>query len=370
MTGLGVQNNLGKTGKNLQTFNSFKKEMKIQEDIKILSKDKKDELLNKYQSRKAEEADKLSKHIKDNHSITARNLLHYQKVTNSQEPKETSYDAAKKLLTEMNLKSNKPVLGKGWKAGEIFDFSLNKKLTSTQIAKQKAIEMMRNRKIEKEDPNRSYLSSDKKSKFNLSNILSKVESNLTESEENLNLTANINSSRDLYLNSEAIQRRKRKNEEDLEAKKAKKAAIDAIMNRNSSHEFELKEQEANAHSKYFQLMEKKEKVEEHMESIYQIECNVVICKICNYTDPKQSDLCKSKKHLTISKKVIKRFFKCKDCTARTHTYGQIYPIKRCTKCGSDKFDKTTMYNVKQGPKLDNEKLVIRGEELKFLNSLK
>ena len=111
MTGLGVQSNLGKNGKNLQTFNSFKKDLKTTDDIKILSKDKKDELLNKYQSRRAEEADKLSKHIKDNHSLTARNLLHFQNSTNSNEQKETSYDAAKKLLTEMSIKNNRPVLG-------------------------------------------------------------------------------------------------------------------------------------------------------------------------------------------------------------------------------------------------------------------
>ena len=175
--------------------------------------------------------------------------------------------------------------------------------------------------------------------------------------------------RDVFLNSEIIERRKRKAQEEVETKKRKKQAIDAIMNRSSSHEFELKGKEIEAEQKYFNLMEKKEKIEDHMSSIFQTECNVAICKICDYIDHKQSDFCKTKKHLIISKKVIKRFFRCKECKSRMHTFSQLYPMKRC-KCGGDQFEKASMYNVKEGPKLDNEKLLIRGEEIKFLNSLK
>lgn len=241
-------------------------------------------------------------------------------------------------------------------------------MTGTELAKQRAIEMMRNRRIEKQDPNRAFLSSSKKTKFELSSIMHKVQSNLDEGEESLN-TIDVTKERSSFLSSDVVERRKRKAQEEVECKKRKQEAIDAIMNRKSSHDSEIRGREIEAENKYFQLMEKKEQIENNMSSIFQTECSVVICKVCNYTDHKQSDFCKDKKHLVINKKVIKRFFRCKDCKQRTHTFAQLYPLKHC-KCGSDQFEKTSMYNVKEAPKLDNEQLLVRGEEVKFLNSLK
>lgn len=360
MNGFGVDNKFS-NGRNMQTFSSFRSDNKI-EDSK-LNKDKKEDLMNKYQSRKAQEADTLFKQLKNDSSLSARNLVHYQKTISSTNSKETPYEQAKKLLFETNQKETKPILGRGLKPGDIFD--IGKKVNPTELAKQRAIQMMKNRMIEKQDPNKVF--SNKKTKFELSNILNKVESNLNDGEEILNSVDS--KKKDIFLNSEIIERKRRRAQEEVEMKKRKLEAIDAIMNRKSAHEEEVREQEIEAENKYFNLMEKKEKIEEQMSTVFQTDCNVTICKVCNYIDHKQSDFCLNKKHLVISKKVIKRFFRCKQCKQRTHTFAQIYPIKRC-KCGSDQFEKCSMYNVKEGPKLDNEKLLVRGEEVKFLNSLK
>lgn len=362
MNGFGVDNKFS-SGKTIQTLSSLNKQAKVEEAK--MDPQKKEELMNKYQSRKALEADTLSKQLKNDFSVSARNLTQYQRATNSADARETAYDQAKKLLLEANQKHCKPVLGKGLRPGDVFD--LNRKICGTELAKQRAIAMMKNRQIEKQDPNKAYLSSNKKTQFELSSILHKVESNLVEGEEVLNSGDGLKKE-STFLNCEVLERRKRKAQEEVQAKRRKMEAVEAIMNRKSSHEHEIHEKEIEAENKYFDLMEKKEKIEDHMASVFQTDCNVVICKVCNYTDHKQSDFCRSKKHMVISKSVIKRFFRCRNCRTRTHTFAQVYPVKRC-KCGSDQFEKTSMYNVKEAPKLEHEKLLVRGEEIKFLNSL-
>ena len=361
MNGFGVDNKFS-GGRSIQTISSINKEAKAETSM---DKEKREELMSKYQSRKAVEAETLAKQLKNDHSVSARNLTQFQRAANSTDNRDTAYDQAKKLLLEANQKHCKPVLGKGLRPGDVFD--LNRKICGTQLAKQRAIEMMKNRRIEKQDPNKAYLSTNKKSQFELSNILNRVESNLVEGEEVLNSGDGLQKE-STFLNCEVLERRKRKAQEEVQAKRRKMEAIEAIMSRKSSHEHEIRDKEIEAENKYFDLMEKKERIEDHMANTFQTDCSVVICKVCNYTDHKQSDFCRDKKHMVISKNVVKRFFRCRECKTRTHTFAQVYPVKRC-KCGSDQFEKAAMYNVKEGPKLDSEKLLVRGEELKFLNSL-
>lgn len=109
MNGFGVQNKFS-SGKNIQPLNSFNKDAKPGE-IR-LEKEKKDELMNKYQSRKAQEADTLTRQLKNDHSVMGRNLLEYQRAVSTTDPKASSYDVARKLLLEANQKHNKPVLGR------------------------------------------------------------------------------------------------------------------------------------------------------------------------------------------------------------------------------------------------------------------
>ena len=174
MNGFGVDNKY-MNGKSFQTLNSFKKEVKANGEN--VDKEKKEELMNKYQSRKTLEADTLSKQLKNDHSLSARNLHQYQNSINPIAPKVSAYDQARKLLVDTNQKQSKPVLGKGLRPGDVFD--LNKKVNGTELAKRRAIEMMKSRKIEKQNPNKAYLSSSKKTKFELASIINAVETNLS-----------------------------------------------------------------------------------------------------------------------------------------------------------------------------------------------
>ena len=84
MNGFGADNKY-MNGKSFQTLNSFKKEVKANGEN--VNKDKKEGLMNKYQSRKALEADTLSKQLKNDHSLSARNLHQYQNTINPIAPK-------------------------------------------------------------------------------------------------------------------------------------------------------------------------------------------------------------------------------------------------------------------------------------------
>ena len=92
---------------------------------------------------------------------------------------------------------------------------------------------------------------------------------------------------------------------------------------------------------------------------------VVTCQICNYTSYKQSDLCKSSNHFVKVVKTKKRFFECKSCKNRTHTFDKI-PKQACSKCSKVSWVRCGMMREKKGPLLDNEKLLIRGQEEKFI----
>ena len=66
--------------------------------------------------------------------------------------------------------------------------------------------------------------------------------------------------------------------------------------------------------------------------------------------------------------VIKRFFECKKCKNRTHTLGQKYPKKSCDKCSESAWERVGMMRERKGPKLDSEKLLIRGQEESFVGA--
>ncbi|KAL3204692.1 hypothetical protein MRX96_011672 [Rhipicephalus microplus] len=117
---------------------------------------------------------------------------------------------------------------------------------------------------------------------------------------------------------------------------------------------------------YFSVLEKKEQLEEKMLSVTEIQCDVVSCRKCNYTAQQASDLCKKENHVLKHHKAMKRFFRCKDCSHRTVTFARV-PGHSCRKCNGSNYERTSMGKPKPGPMLDSEKLLIRGEEIKFLN---
>ena len=63
----------------------------------------------------------------------------------------------------------------------------------------------------------------------------------------------------------------------------------------------------------------------------------------------------------------KRFFECKKCKKRTFAFDK-YPKKSCLNCGGSAWERTGMMRERKGPKLDNEKLLIRGQEQTFVGA--
>ncbi|XP_033096858.1 protein MCM10 homolog [Anneissia japonica] len=134
------------------------------------------------------------------------------------------------------------------------------------------------------------------------------------------------------------------------------------LNAHLLSQFELEMQE-----QYFAKMEVKEGMEQMMDSVMEKEVNVVSCKQCKYTWFKASDLCKKENHQLKWHAGKQRFFTCKDCKTRCITFDRI-PNKSCRHCKGTNFERASMLKERKGPLLDSEKLLLRGEERKWVNS--
>ncbi|XP_059141197.1 protein MCM10 homolog [Physella acuta] len=145
--------------------------------------------------------------------------------------------------------------------------------------------------------------------------------------------------------------------------------VKGILKAKSKHKGALAEAEAEREEVYFTELEKKEKMEEKMQSVTSIEITVVSCSQCSYTAQSALDTCKKEGHKLKTSKAKKRFFMCKKCKHRTYVIGGKFPTDACKKCGTLSFEKTSMYKIRSGPKLDSEILNIRGDEIKYLNSM-
>ncbi|PAV80577.1 hypothetical protein WR25_19119 [Diploscapter pachys] len=115
-------------------------------------------------------------------------------------------------------------------------------------------------------------------------------------------------------------------------------------------------------------MEEREKLETFMNSTTSVKnVKVVTCKECGYTAQSASEFCKNKGHSLTWSKAEKRFFKCKSCRSRCVAFG-LLPHKRCKTCGDKgEWERVAMCDERK-VKLETEKLELRGEERKFVNS--
>ena len=329
--------------------------------------EKKTELLQKYQARKEVEANSLAKQLSTaSHSVAAKQLSAvHRSMAGEPEPTEADLQTqARSLLARMAGQEKLPQLGRGIKSGEEIDFSSRRKISSATAAKIRAIEMVRQRAIDRQNPNVV-----KKTLSPLDMILKRVDANLNTPDEVLNLDPKANDpNNSLWMNGDNSREKRKRAEEEIQAKRRKMEAMDEIMKRRSNHEHEVEAAELKAVDQYFNVMEPKEKLDERLTGVTEIRTNVVVCRHCDYVAQSQSDFCRSKAHQVQRKNVLKRVFRCKHCKTRTQTFDQLLPVKRCG-CGSDQFEKVSMRDERSAPKLDSEKLKIRGEEIKFLNSL-
>ncbi|KFM60200.1 Protein MCM10-like protein, partial [Stegodyphus mimosarum] len=249
------------------------------------------------------------------------------------------------------LKNLIPQLGKGLTPGQnvMFDISTHKasKIISQQeLTKLRAIEKIKNKgPLKRKDPNSVKPSSEgfKKVKAVLDKSLEEENESRRELEKGMLLKDSKLGNTD--LNSERIK---------------------DILNRKSSHAHEVEMAETEREEIYFDKLEKKEQMLEKMASTREIVCDVVSCKQCKYTAESAADRCKVENHPLKCHKAIKRFFICLNCRRHRHCFTK-YPQRPCRYCHGQKFERTGMIKPQSGPLLDTEKLLIRGEEIKFIN---
>ncbi|XP_064475902.1 protein MCM10 homolog [Ornithodoros turicata] len=256
-----------------------------------------------------------------------------------------------KVLSEGQQKKQSPtipVLGRGLGAGSSFiplGGSAKQTLTPSDIAKIRALRTISQKgPLTPKDPNAV-----KKSAVE---IQEKIQKRLERSLEN-------------------------EDEKDKEQPNAKRSRlggpamtqemIDKLMDKKSSHAHELEDLELEEQVRYFKVLERKEQFEEKMSSVREMVCEVVSCSKCKYVSHQASELCKNENHPLKHHKATKRFFVCKDCKHRTYAFTRI-PTRSCRNCNGSNFERTSMHKPKEGPKMDHEKLLIRGEERKFINS--
>ncbi|MFH4974561.1 hypothetical protein AB6A40_001270 [Gnathostoma spinigerum] len=138
-----------------------------------------------------------------------------------------------------------------------------------------------------------------------------------------------------------------------------------LLQKRSTHQNELDKEDEERQDGYFNLMEQKEKFENILTETMEVkDCTVYTCKKCEYTYHKQSDYCLSQAHTVLKHKATRRFFKCCSCKKRCICY-EILPTKPCKFCDGKDFVRVGMRDEK---KIREEKLLLRGEERKFVNS--
>ncbi|RUS77986.1 hypothetical protein EGW08_014247, partial [Elysia chlorotica] len=101
--------------------------------------------------------------------------------------------------------------------------------------------------------------------------------------------------------------------------------VKALLKAKSKHKGVLAEAEAQREDAYFAELEKKEMLEEKMQSITSIEITVVTCRLCMYTAQSAKDSCKKEGHALKRSKARKRFFRCRKCKHRTHVINAKFP---------------------------------------------
>ncbi|XP_025108040.1 protein MCM10 homolog isoform X2 [Pomacea canaliculata] len=286
---------------------------------------------------------------------TEQDKVHSSQFENTSPSFSTTHTA--KAPSNNQLHGGLPVLGKGFAPGQDISICFEKPSSlllssSASAAKLKAIKTIRSSGgIDKVDPNCT--------KKPPSLVKENVRKRLLETEVS-DAVETVSGSRG--------EEPKKKKPRLLGGVDLNSEEVQRLLKAKSSHKGALSEAEAEREDKYFHELQKKEAMEEKMQSITSLEVTVFTCDQCKYTALAPGENCKQENHAVRRHKGKKHFFKCKSCSHRTVTLHR-YPTLPCSKCGDERFEKTSMWKEKSGPKLDSEVLCLRGDEVKFLNSL-
>ncbi|XP_014829184.1 PREDICTED: protein MCM10 homolog isoform X1 [Poecilia mexicana] len=267
----------------------------------------------------------------------------------------TSPKAASEVPTAT---SDAPTLGCGFSKGDDILFFDNSppqapppSALSLSAAKLAALKKLRGKgaALEREDPNAV-----KRKRSDSSDINARVEKNQTSP----NGRSSGNEEEEPAL------KKKREQQRYVESEEFQK-----ILSAKSRHSVALQASEYQLQERYFNVLVKKEQMEEKMKAIREMKCRAVTCRKCSYTYFKPADRCVTENHELRWHDAVKRFFRC-PCGQRAIALDRL-PHKHCSNCGLFKWERDGMLKEKTGPKIGGELLQPRGEEhAKFLNSLK
>ncbi|XP_023295479.2 protein MCM10 homolog [Lucilia cuprina] len=207
-----------------------------------------------------------------------------------------------------------------------------------QLAKMKALEVLKKKPIEKVNPNSTRGTRDGKRRA-------------------------IDDLNEQFMSHES---KKQKLEEEHKEQE-RKTRIQRIMDATSSHTNLVDMREREEQDKYFSKLEKKEALEEKMLNTYKMPCKAVICKICKYTALSASERCKAEGHPLKVVDAEKRFFQCKDCGNRTVSVFKL-PKVSCKNCQGSRWERCGM--IRERKVCDgSEALSLRGDEEMFIGSV-
>ncbi|GFR66544.1 sensitized chromosome inheritance modifier [Elysia marginata] len=301
-------------------------------------------------------------------SVSAKDLMKMHKQ--DMERKRQAQKLQRSPLNRPDPLQLQPQLGKGLgQKGEVL-LDVGKTAGKADFAKLKAIAAIKQvGGIEKQDPNAIKKSGDKVKE----KVKRRVEEDCGSSSSSSSPDPTKKHDRDREQESSSRSPRPgkppKKKSKLLGDVDLNSAEVKAILKAKSKHKGVLAEAEAEREEAYFAELEKKEMLEEKMQSVTSIEITVVTCKLCMYTAQSAKDSCKKEGHTLKRSKAKKRFFKCKKCKHRTFVIDAKFPTRPCSKCGEMSYEKTSMCPIRSGPKLDSEVLIHRGDEVKNLNSL-
>lgn len=237
----------------------------------------------------------VSQRLKDLERLKQLDALYQNKTSNNKEKESpiTSLQLANKSMTSVKI----PTLSRS-----SFSFELPASTKQSNLAKAKALEILKKKPIEKSNPNfikhRGTIEGKKRANTEL-------------------ITRDPNDIKKQKLTSDA--------------EKFQKERIQKIMEAKSSHSELIIEHANEAQEKYFNKQLKKEAMEERMLNTFEIDCKAVVCLKCRYTAFSSSDRCKNEKHPIKIIDAKKRFYQCSDCGSRTATVHRM-PQMSCKNC--------------------------------------
>lgn len=139
--------------------------------------------------------------------------------------------------------------------------------------------------------------------------------------------------------------------------------VKEIMGSSSKHTNLVSNKCDEEEQKYFDKLEKREKMEDVMLNTFVLKCKAVVCRTCNYTYFSAANKCLQEKHITHIIDAEKKFFVCNNCGKRTVSLFRL-PKYSCENCYSSNWRRTSM--MKNNICHFQERLSVRGDEEKFL----